>query len=174
MDLLDQVRQRYKAIGNYDLNIIDSREKGISNGRKLEFYPPDERDNPTPGRPTVEIFDPSFQGDQAADMVAADFLHYLGKVDPVVSDLRRRFRESVTPEQMMMDRNAYNRAISGSYGYKETRPFDDWYDFHRLDQYLGSMFLPRESENYQDWDRVMTPKQRHILARIRQYLEQGQ
>jgi hypothetical protein len=173
-DITDRVKQKYKAIAPYDLSVIDSRSKGISEGRKLEFYTPDQEDNPTPGRPTVEVFDPSFKGDDLTDMVAADFLHYLGKNDPKLVELREQFRKSLTPEQQETDRRAYELAGKGEHGGPpETRPYEKWFDVHRLDQYLGSMFLPKGSENRKEWVRAMTPDQKEILGNIKTYLEQG-
>lgn len=173
--LTDQVKTQFPVIGNYDLNVIDSRDKGISQGRKLEFYPPDESQNPAPGRMTVELFDPSFKGNDAVNMIAADFLHYLGKNDPYVSTLRDKFRSSLTPEQQAMDRNAYEGAKTGKYGGEpDTRPFEDWFNVSRLDQYLGSMFLPKDSPDRADWMGSMTPEQKAMLSEIENYMRTGQ
>lgn len=173
-DIAALVKQKYRAIEPYDLHVIDSRDKGISQGRKLEFYPPDESDNPVPGKLTVQVFDPSFKGDDLINMIAADFLHHLGKNDPHLIKLRNRFQESLTAEQHKIDKRAYEEAKVGKYGGEpEKRPYDEWFNVSRLDQYLGSMFLPKDSPDRADWMGMMTPQQTRILAEIQHYMETG-
>lgn len=168
-----RIKQKYKAIAPYDLAVVDSRPKGISDGRKLEFYPPEEINNPNPGKLTVEVFDPAFKDGDFDRMVAADFLHYLGKKDPKLIELRQQFARSITPEQRQIDQRAYERARAGEWGPPEQRPYDEWYEVHRLDQYLGAMMLPENSPERQDWMQGMTPAQQRILADIDRYLRTG-
>ena len=165
-----RVKRKFKAIEPFDLKIIDSRAKGISDGRKLDFYSADERDNPAPGRLTVEVFDPSFTGEALENIIAADFLHFLGKNDANLVQLRGQFRQAMTEEQKAIDRQAYARAVQGG---SETRPFDQWFDQHRLDQYLGAGLLPKGSANRADWMRILTPEQKEIQTQIEQYLRTG-
>ena len=96
-------------------------------------------------------------------------MHYLGKKDPTVMKLREQFRQSMTPEQQATDRRAYNRATPGEFGDPEERPYDQWFEIHRLDQYLGAMFLPKPNE----WEGTFTLPQQQTLGSIRTYLEQG-
>jgi hypothetical protein len=171
--LAEEIKGKYRAISRHPLAIVDSREGGISGGRKAEFYPPEESHNPLPGRATVEVFDPAFQGQDFENLVVADFMHYLGKEDPVLSGLRGDFAQSVTPEQTAIDRRAYERAVSGEFGDPETRPYDEWYDVHRLDQYLGAPLLPEDSPDRADWMRILEPNQLRILAQMQEYLRTG-
>lgn len=168
-DIVTRVKRRYRALEPYDLQVIDSRSRGISNGRRVEFYPPDERDNPIPGKPTVELFDPSFQGEAAEDIIAADALHYLAKKDQPLIKLRNEFKNSITPEQMEVDVRAYRRAQSDG----DRRTFNEWYETHRLDQYLGVGFLPKGSRNRQEWEGALTPQQKRILRDIEGYMKTG-
>lgn len=172
-DITQRIKQKFKATAAHDLVVVDSRAKGMTDGRKVEFYPPDERDNPNPGKLTVEVFDPSLRGEDLDNIVAADFLHYLGKNDPVLIDLRQQFAMSLTSEQKQIDRDAYRRAQSGEFGDPEERSFDEWFETHRLDQYLGAMLLPEGSSDRREWMSIMTPKQRGILDRIEHYLKTG-
>jgi len=169
-EIEDRVKQEFKAVAPFDLKVVDSREQGISEGRKLEFYAPGEARNPFPGRPTVEVFDPAFKGADLTNIIAADFLHHLVRVDPRARSLREEFRASMTPEQTAVDRQAYQRAVAGDFGSVERRPFGEWFEQHRLDQYLGAMFLPKPNE----WENFYTPDQEKILMQIETYLRTGQ
>lgn len=172
-DLSARVSQKFKGIAPYNLGVVDSRSKGDPMGfRKLEFYDPDQPDNPMPGRPTVEVFDPSFQGDALDNMIAADFLHYAGKNDPTVMKMREQFRQSMGPKEALLDRRAYDRARAGEFGYKEDRSYVDWLNESRLDQYLISQFLPPGPDRT-DWMEDMAPQQLEILSGLERYLRTG-
>ena len=173
-DLEAAVRGKFKGLSQYPLAILDSRNTGQADGRKIEFYPPREGRNPYPGMATVELFDPTFQGEDLENAVAADFLHFMGKENPVVRRLRGAFLSSMTPEQKGMDRRAYMRARAGDFGTPETRPYDQWMDTHRLDQYLISRFLPRGSRDRAEWEQGFTPRQRQLLDQVEQYVRTGQ
>ena len=169
-DIGQRVKKRFKALAPLDFSVIDSRSKGISDGRKLEFFPADERDNPTPGRMAVEVFDPSFKGETLDNMIAADMLHHLGKKDPVLIKIRQRFRDSLSQEQRTVDRRVYdNEVLKGT----EARSFDQWFEVSRLDQYIGSAFLPDGSKNKKDWLRGMSEDQKFMLDAIKTYMKEG-
>lgn len=167
--LVNTIKSKYKGLANYDFNIIDSRAKGISDGRKAEFYPAEENDNPLRGKPTVEIFDPSLKDADLENMIVADFLHNLSKEDPVVSGLRGKFASTLTKRQKQIDKNAYKEAKSNG----EKRSFEDWLDQSRMDQYLIAQFLPKGSQDRKEWLSGMTPEQRGILSEIEHYMRVG-
>lgn len=95
--------QQYPWASGIGLNIIDSTGKGDPS-RKLEFYQPDERDNPRPGKPTIEVFDKSMK---PADLMGEVLSHHLPKVDPNVAHFRSQIIQSMTPQQI--------QSISGDY-----------------------------------------------------------
>lgn len=173
-DVTARVKEKFRAIAPQDLAVVDSRAAGMSDNRKVEMYPPSERDNPLPGRATVEVFDPSFQGDDLDNVIAADFIHSLGKTDPTLKHYRDAFSKSLTPEQKAIDRRAYERAVAGEFGDPEQRPFDQWYEIHRLDQYLGAPYLPEGSAHREEWMRGMTPEQLEMLDAMQRYMKTGQ
>jgi hypothetical protein len=162
--LLGEVFSEYPALRGQPWAVIDSRNKGISNGRRLEFYDPREPNSPVPGRPTVEIFDPSFQGEALRDVIAADMLHFLPQVNEEFGNLRERFRQSITPEQLAMDQRAFQRAQQSG----ERRPFEQWFEQHRLDQYIGAILLPRPN----DWIRSFTEEQNQLSTDILNFLKE--
>jgi hypothetical protein len=162
--LLSEVLGKYPALKGQPWAVIDSRSRGISNGRKLEFYSPGEPSSPVPGRPTVEVFDPSFQGDILHDVIAADMLHYLPHINEDFANIRAQFRQSLTPDQLAMDRRAFQRAQQGG----ERRPFEQWFDQHRLDQYIGAILLPKPN----DWIRSFTPEQNQLSEDILDFLRE--
>jgi hypothetical protein len=76
--LLQGIYNQYPALNkNYGFNVIDSRGKPSKYNGLLEFYPPDESENPNPGRPTIEVFDKDAQGGLLSQYVMGDMLHYL-------------------------------------------------------------------------------------------------
>lgn len=149
--------------------------------RQLEFYPPWERDNPRPGKATVQVFNQNLSPKQIQDVVVADAMHYFGAVDPrnnkpvdpTFWKLKQQFGQSITPEQQAIDRRAYERAQAGEFGKPEKRPYDEWMNIHRLDQYLGAPLLPEGSENRRDWMSGMTQEQLVLLDLMKQYLKRG-
>lgn len=173
-----QVQNEYKALAPFNMAVVDSRSGGLSDGRRLESYPPRSGDNPSPGRSTVEVFDPEFQGGDLNRMVAADMLHQLPREDPVFAKMRSDFGATMTPEQNELNQRVYDNATNGIFGDqtgpKEMRPYDEWWDTHRLDQYLGAAMLPEGSPQREAWmTKMMTPNQLARLSEIELYLRSG-
>jgi len=168
----DAIMARYRLLRNNDFNLFDYRDRGVSEGRKLEFYPADESDNPKPGMMSVAVFDPNLKGEDYQSMVAADLLHGLGKSDPAMISLRDRMMQGMTPEQGTMNRTAFDRHQRES--PEDTRNYDDWMEQSRLDQFLGAGFLPESDPNRDDWFQVLTDTQKNILKQIVSYMETGE
>lgn len=163
-DMLGKIYASAPALRGQPYSVIDSRGKKAKYGGKLEFYPPDESENPLPGRATVEVFDQNLQGPMMQKMVYGDMLHYLPSVDPNFSAMRDQFAGSITPEQAAIDQNAYQRDKAD---YGESRSMKDWFKQSRLDAYLRGHLTPDEEDN---WKGAYTPQQRAILQSMQTYL----
>lgn len=146
----------------------------VADGRKLEFYPPWESDNPMPGGPTLELFKPQMQGNALRDAIAGDSLHYLGAIDPRTGKpideqwmgMKRALRQSLTPEQLAVDRRAYEEAKANG----DNRPFEDWMQDSRTDAYIRGYITPDADNNWRD---VYNPAQKSLLSGMKNYLRQG-
>lgn len=163
----DRVLRQWPRLKQYDWNVIDSTNRGMGDSRRIEFYGPDEGKSPAPGRPTIEVFDPRLRGEALEGPLAGDMLHYLPTVDPRWSRLRKSFEASLTPEQMNIDRRAYE---THQQKYGEKRSFEKWFDMSRLDQYLGAGLQGPTPAS--DWTTEgYSPQQHQILGQMRQHLE---
>ena len=86
----------------------------------LEFYPADEQDNPFPGKPSVQVFNPETRPeDVAGDIVS----HHMIDNDPVIGEAYRRFLMSMRPFQQKILQDQYQHAVTNS---GEQRPFEKW------------------------------------------------
>lgn len=159
-ELLRSIQSKYPALAGYDWSVIDSRGKPSKHGGQIEFYSPDEQYNPTPGRPTVEVFNKDLQGDMLERAIFGDMLHYMPEADEGFRGMREKFRATLTPEQLMVDRMAYKK--SG-----DKRDFDKWMDISRLDGYLRGFLAPDANDEWRD---AYTDEQKAILGEIDSYL----
>lgn len=163
-DPLRSITERYPALRPYPWAVIDSRGKPSQYGGQIEFYDPEERDNPIPGRATVEVFNKDLQGNALERAIFGDMLHMLPGRDERFSALRKRFAETLTDEQKAIDRRAYEREQAQ---YGENRPYEDWFERSRLDAYLRGHLAPDEQDQ---WRGAYTPQQKDLLDRIQRYL----
>jgi len=170
-EILKNIYSKYPALSEHPFKVMDSRNIGLLNprntgGGSLEFYSPDERHNPNPGYPTVEVFDPSLKNEWLERAVFGDMLHYLPSVDDTFSDLRKDFAGTITDEQKQIDQNAYSRAQQR---HGEARPYNDWFERSRLDAYLRGYLAPDERN---EWSGSYTPEQLSILKEIESLISQ--
>ena len=90
-----------------------------------------------------------------------DMLHYLPAVDPEFSELREKFRDSLTREQKTTDKRAWEE--SG-----DNRSLEAWFEATRLDAYIRGLLYPDEKN---DWKDVYTGDQRKIGIEMRSHVE---
>ena len=168
---LRSVYEKYPKLADMNFKVIDSRAVGMEHPRNLgggplEFYPPDERDNPNKGYPTIELFNPDLKGKRLESALFGDMLHHLPDVNPKFNALREAFRRSMTAEQAGMDRNAFDRYVKEG----EDRTFEQWFEVSRLDAYLRGKLAPDERD---EWADVYTPAQNQLLMRMEEELRSG-
>lgn len=162
--VLGGITQKYPALAGQPWAILDSRGKTAKYGGGLEFYPPEESENPRPGSATVEVFDPKLEGDALETAIFGDMLHHMPAADPYYAKMRESLRSSLTPEQLAVDRKEHQRAQKED---DEQRSFDDWMSGSRLDAYVRGKLTPDKADEWRD---VYTPEQGKILADMLKYL----
>jgi hypothetical protein len=146
-----------------NLTVVDSRKAGMQDDRQLEFYPPEEEDNPHRGTYTAEIFNPDIQGKDLESAIAADSLHGIKREDPLYAAMRTRFGQSLTPRQHAIDQRAYTED-------QDTRPFPQWMQDNRLDAYLRGYMFPDKADEWRK-SGMYTPEQQQQLDKILGYLK---
>lgn len=156
------VQNQYPWMKNVDYNIRDSRQQGDPTGSKryLEFYPPDERDNPQPGKPTVEVFSNEMG---PSDVMGEILSHHLPSVDPVIAAYRKALIGQMTPDQ--------KRGIQGDYEMnKRNRLVDKGDDLNAWLQKQGGDSFFRGMPTGQWKKEEYTPTQQQIYEQMFQYL----
>ncbi len=139
--------------------MIDSTGKG-DRSRKLEFYAPDETDNPNRGKPTIEVFDRNMT---PTDLMGEVLSHHLPKVDPNVAQFRSQIIQSMTPQQI--------QEISGDYENEKRAGLVDKGDDLKawLNKQGGDSFF-RGYPTGQWPANVYTPQQKATYEQLRSYL----
>ena len=165
-EILKEIYAEYPILGQFPFKVIDSRGKKSPYGGVIEFYSPDEKYNPNPGTPTLEVFSKDLKGEELKKAIFGDMLHYLPEVDPVFSQVRDSFIGSLTPDQLAVDRAAYEKAKKEN---NEKRSFEDWFKISRQDAYLRGFLAPDRNN---EWADAYTPEQTAVLQGLQQYLKQ--
>ena len=176
--LMATVFGKYQALNrNKDIFSVTQAPQ-TNDGRQLEYYPPWERDNPQPGKATVELYNTKESPEVMQNLVAGDMMHYMGSVDPrnnqtvdpTFRALKTELLQNLTPQQLAVDREAYER---DKRFYGENPPsFEDWMDFSRGDAYIRGYLTP---DAHDEWRKRggYTPKQKDILEKLRTYMQRG-
>ena len=146
-------------------------------GGYLEFYPPWELHNPNPGRTTLELYDKDLQqGEGLENAIAGDAMHLLGAVDPRTGQpvdehfhgMKQRLIGSLTPDQLAIDRRAYDSAQSRG----DHRSFDDWMQDSRGDAYIRGYITPDANDEWRK-NEAYTPGQQILLDALSAYVRSG-
>lgn len=170
--LIQSISEQYPALAGPLSNAAVSFAPPTNDGRQLEFYPPWEDDNPTPGKSHVQVFGNGLTGEALQSAIAGDMLHLLGGYHPDTGDvpdpkfraLKNEFAQSFTPHQHSTNLKAYEMD-KASYG--DVGNFDQWLDRSRTDAYIRGHLFPDKADN---WRGFYTPSQIKILERMRNYL----
>lgn len=150
------------------------RRPATNDGRQLEFYPPWERDNPLPGRLTVDVFNPALQGRDLSESVGLDMLHYLGSrapdgnaVDPKFHALKDQMARSILDAGRPMDKQAYLQDRARGFAGPS---YDDYLENNRADAYIRGFVSPRMNPEWQQ-EGTYTPRMRKIGEGINRILQ---
>ncbi len=163
--VVDPIVSEYPRLSGHDWQVVRGDPRANVGGGYLEFYPPEERWNPVPGKPTISVFDKTLTPSQTQRMVFGDMLHHMPSVDPEFSAMRDQFRGTITPEQDAIDRGAYQRGVAR---YGEDRPYDKWMDVSRLDAYLRGYLSPDDNN---EWAGAYTSEQLRLLEQMQDLLK---
>ena len=132
----------------------------------VEFFSPDETGTPESPRPSaapmgvpyVDIYDPSFVKEST---FLGEGLHYLHRVDPRFNALREKFRESLTPEQLLWSRKRHKT-------YGDKRPYEKFFEVSDLDAMIRGYLAPDERD---EWAGSYTADQEKLLNFMKSYLQ---
>ncbi len=161
----DMSLSKYPRLSNIPFKVSDQTNNPNS-WTSLEFYPPDEPNNPFPGETTVGVFDKEMLNnpDKLMDALTGELLHSLPLNDPNFKAMRDNFATTLTPRQTSIDDQAYeiDRMLSE---YPRSR--EQFMDTSRLDAYLRGYLNPDEQDN---WRGYYSPQQERILDQLKMYL----
>jgi hypothetical protein len=163
--LLSSILSEYPRLKGLNWGVIDAPRRDGHPG-PIEFFHPQEPSNARPGSPTVEIYDKNFWPNEKAlqQGIFGDMLHYMPDADPEFARARESFMDSMTPDQLAVDKRAYERAKAE---YGESRPFEDWFRVSRLDGYLRGYLAPdprAATDPKYDWGDTYSTDQRSLLS----------
>lgn len=157
----DNVYKRHPRLKQYDFNVIPGQGPGYA-----EFYSPDERDNPTPGRPTIEIRKQDLEGRELENVIAGDALHHMGRADPEFKKMREQYRNSMSEEAKAQQKGRYEYSQKN---FGEKRPYDQWFEASGLDAPIrGHLFPDENAEFKENWP--YSDPQKYVLGRMQRYL----
>ncbi len=165
--LLDQTKQQFPILGNYDIGF----KNNIGGGQGyMESWPPNETGTPDQPRPNdfpigsfgIENYSAKSKPlDVLGDIVS----HHLINVDPTVKKTYNDFQSSVQPFQEEMLKNQYAHAQQNE---NETRSYEDW----KSNTGVPAFF---RGHPFQQWpadfnQRAYTPQQVQMLDDMMNYL----
>lgn len=168
-NVIDQAQQQYPALGN--LGLVGQVRQGQTDGRKVEFWPPNEPGNqqyPRPqdipmGRPGVEVFD---QNLRPIDVLGDVTSHYLMQTDPKVQGYYNQFQQSLNDDQRGRLREQYDWYQKNA---GEQRPYDQWESNTGLPAYFRGYAFQQWPQDFNE--RAYTPDQRQMFDQMINYLK---
>ena len=161
--LLELAQQMYPRLPK-DIGYKESF--GHGQGPGLEFYRPEERDNPFPGKAAVEVFNSRTKPEDVAADIAS---HHMIDSDPVVAQAYRTFLMSLKPWQQKILQNQY---VHAQKNFGEARPFAQWAEMTGQPGYFRGYAFGQWPEDFNK--RAYTPDQRKLLDDVVKYLLGGE
>lgn len=181
---LEEVGKQFPRLKPYlsNVKIQQGKKTDPNDDRGLEFYSPEHKENPNPGKITLELFD-DMQGQQLTTALGGDLLHYLGgydykagkPIDPKYWAMKQAVLKARTPHQEATDRQIYEQERKQ---YPGTGTYDDWLQESRIDAYIRGYVTPEMGGRYPDeWRRngfYKDPKMLKAVEAIKQYVTGAQ
>ena len=180
--MISEITQEHPRLGKYDWQVIDGDPSRNVGGGYLEFYSPDDKDNPFQGKPTIEVYPSTSRlpRKELKQMIYGDMLHYLPQVDPSWNKLRGDLANSFTDKQNKINRMAYQRELARNLKHGkpwslpvreggQMRPYSEFMDMNRLDAWARGALAP---DKYNEWAGMYTPDQMKIIGDMRNLLGQ--
>ena len=143
--------------------------------RQSETYLPWESENPNPGKLTIQPYRRELLGpNNLPNTVAGEMLHYIGgiddttgrPIDPSYQQLKQKVAVSRTPKQVEIDNRAYQEARK----HGEDRPFSEWFNQSRLDEYIMGYVTPDKIDEWRKNGFYDDPKMHQAVEEVRKYL----
>lgn len=168
--LLDQAKQQYPVLNNYDIGYKNSPGGGQG---YMESWSPTETgtpENPRPQEfPQGQFGVENYRADSRPIDVLADVAsHHLVNVDPTVKQAYQNFQGSLQPWQEDILRSQYQHAQQSE---NEQRPYEDWKSASGVPAYF-------RGHTFQQWPaefnkQAYTPEQIQMLDGVMKYLSGG-
>ena len=163
-----KLQQEYPLISTWGMQV--GRSSAPANGRFMEYYPPDETDNPKPGVPYIEVYGNDLGGEELKNMIFGDVLHHAYRADPQIQQIREMFRGSLTPDQLRMSQQRYDRYSNPLpddpwKSSPETRPYDQWFEVSDLDAMMRGYLAKQWPED------IYTDQQKELLNSVTERLK---
>lgn len=165
-DALASVQKKYPRLSGTKW---DAGYGNSNDNRQIEFYPPDEAENPHRGSPYLEVYNKALKGPSLESALFGDMLHYQPVIDPEFSKMRTQFSASMTPQQNNFNQRRYAELKAQG---KESRPFDQWMNKSQLDAYIRGYIAPDAADEWRK-QKVYTPDQIKILNSLSQLLNKS-
>lgn len=165
-----KVQKKFPVIAEYGIETRMGDPSG-GHGGGLEFFPPDETMNPSPGTPLIEVYE-DIPEDKLEKILVLEALHYGSIIDPNYQEFRGRFERSMTPKQKEMSHRRFERFSNPRPGdpwenHPETRGFRQWFEISELDQLIGGLHTGNwPSDSYSEF-------QKGIMGDFMSYLRSG-
>jgi hypothetical protein len=169
--VLTQIAEQYPRIGSHLDSFAVERGPNLSDGRQLEYYPPDEAWNPHPGKSTIEIYKPDVEPDELRNLIAGETLHLLGgrnekgvPNDAKFAALKDALIESRTPDQRSTDARVWKER------YADQMPYEDFIKRSRADEYAMGYLFPDAADEWRKQN-TYTDEQKKLLEQMRAHLQ---
>lgn len=177
IDALMQTGRQYPGLARYlqETSAFYGAPRGPNDDRQLEFYQPWERDNPQPGKNTIEVFNRGLAGQDLTNAIAGDLLHRAGSIDPRTGQpvdpswhaLKQQLGAARSPMHLQIDRNAYEREKATPYGVGS---YQDWDQNNRLDAYIRAGLFPNQNPDWQRGGVLSSPGMQSVFNKMRNRL----
>lgn len=169
-----QAKQQYPRFAKLPLALTKGTGPMYS-----ETYPPEEDENPVPGKWTIQLRSPEALGDQKKwpDEVSLEAIHGLQATDPGYQKLTDEFVHSMTHDQLSDARRAYQRDMKNAGGNfmntGQPEPFDSWMKRVQAQEYIRGGIFTKVIPNWigPKGEGRYTPAQMKLLDKIKNYLQ---
>ena len=170
------VGTKFPALSPYLNNLVV--QPGVNtkkDDRQVEFYPPWESTNPNKGKLTITPYRKELTSGQGlTNTVAGELLHHIGGVDPTSGkpinpayySLKQAVAAARTPGQIALDQRIYQQQVKRG----EKRPFNQWFNQSRLDEYIMGYVTPDKTDEWRKNGFYNSPDMKKAVDAVKQYL----
>jgi hypothetical protein len=170
------VGTKFPALSPYLNNLVV--QPGVNtkkDDRQVEFYPPWESTNPNKGKLTITPYRKELTSGQGlTNTVAGELLHHIGGVDPTSGkpinpayySLKQAVAAARTPGQIALDQRVYQQQVKQG----EKRPFNQWFNQSRLDEYIMGYVTPDKTDEWRKNGFYNSPDMKKAVDAVKQYL----